>query len=193
MKADLQRGMSLIELLTVITIIGILLVAVVPEISTQLRNAQIRNAADAMQAGLQLARTEAIRRNQNVRFSLVSELSDACTLSSTAGSWVVSIDDPVGKCGARATDTTAPRIIGVHTAADGNVIAKVAATPAPTIIFNSFGRPVDGAQLAQILLSNPTSANDYRIYRVDVSPVGGVRMCDTQVSKSSDDPRRCPT
>ncbi|WP_418316773.1 GspH/FimT family pseudopilin [Piscinibacter sakaiensis] len=193
-----QRGVSMIEVLTVVSIIGILLVAVAPEITTQLRNAQIRNAADSMIAGLQRARSEAIRRNQDVRFSLVSDLSDDCVLSSSAGSWVVSLDDPVGNCATPASESTAPRILAVHSAADGNVMAKVVATqadgatPAREIIFNGFGRPKDATQLGRIVMSSANSPTEYRSYRVDVSPVGGVRMCDTKVSQTSEDPRRCP-
>lgn len=188
----------MIEVLTVMSIIGILLVAVAPEISTQLRNAQIRNAADSMIAGLQRARTEAIRRNQDVRFTLVSDLSDGCVLSNTAGSWIVSLDDPVGNCATPASEATAPRILEVHTTADGNPIAKIVATQsdgataAGAITFNAFGRPIDATQLGRILMSSPSNPGEYRTYRVDISPIGGVRMCDTKVSPTSDDPRRCP-
>ncbi len=193
-----QRGVSIVEVLTVITIIGVLAIAVAPEVTAQLRNAQIRNAADSLIAGLQRARTEAIRRNQNVRFSLVSDLSDDCVLSATAGSWIVSLDDPTGNCATPASEATAPRILAVHNAADGNAVAKITATQvdgttaASAIIFNSFGRPINANQLGRILTSSPTAPADFRTYRVDVSPVGGVRMCDTKVSPTSDDPRRCP-
>ncbi len=192
-----QRGMSMIELLTVMTILGVVIVAVAPGIGAQLRNAQIRNAADAMMAGIQRARAEAIRRNERVRFSLVDNLSDSCALSSTAGSWVVSLDDPAGNCASAPGDASAPRIIAVHTAADGNTAAEVSATRADAttastgIVFNAFGRPVDSDQLAQMIFSSSVSPAENRKYKVEVSPSGGVRMCDTQVSLTSDDPRRC--
>lgn len=194
-----HRGMSMIELLTVMTILGIVIVVVAPGIGSQLRNAQIRNAADAMMAGLQRARTEAIRRNERVRFSLVNDLTGDCVLSPTAGSWVVSIDNPVGNCDTPASEGTAPRILAVHSAADGNVQAQVAATQsdnataASAIIFNAFGRPIDGNQLSRMVFNSASNPTEYRTYRVDVSPIGGVRMCDTLVDTSSDDPRRCTT
>lgn len=189
----------MVELLTVMTILGIALVAVAPGIGTQLRNAQIRNAADAMMAGIQRARTEAIRRNERVRFSLVSDLSDSCALSASAGSWIVSLDDPAGNCDSPPGDDSAPRIIAVHSAADGNASAKVTATradfatAATSITFNAFGRPVDTNQMARLEFTSVVSASDNRNYRVEISPSGGVRMCDTQVAKTSDDPRRCTT
>ncbi len=196
-RSGSQRGMSMIELLTVMTVLGIVIVVVAPGIGEQLRNAQIRNAADAMMAGLQIARTEAIRRNERVRFSMVSDLTGDCVLSSTAGSWVVSIDSPVGNCDTPATETTAPRILAVHSAADGNAQAQVAATQsdnataASAVTFNAFGRPIDGAQIARLMFNSASNPTEYRTYRVDISAIGGVRMCDTQVSTTSDDPRRC--
>ena len=197
LKCVRQRGMSMIELLTVMTILGIVIVAVASGIGAQLRNAQIRNAADAMMAGVERARAEAIRRNERVRFSLVSDLGGACVLSSTAGSWVVSLDDPTDNCDSPAGETTFPRTIAVHNAADGNAAAQVlatradGATAATSITFNAFGRPIDGNQLGRMVFSSPVSPAENRSYRVQISPAGGVRMCDLQVSQSSDDPRRC--
>lgn len=190
-----QRGLSMIEMVVVVAIVGILAFVVTPEISTQLRNAQIRSAAEAMQSGLLKARTEAISRNQNVRFSLVTDLSDGCVLSPSAGSWVVSLDDPAGKC-STANPVVDPRILAVHTARDGAAAAAVAATRADaaassSVTFNPFGRVINGNQMARIVVANASSPTEFRSYRVDISPVGSVRMCDLRVNPNSDDPRRC--
>jgi type IV fimbrial biogenesis protein FimT len=192
-----SRGVSLIEIVIVMVILGLLAIAVGPEISQQLRNLQVRNAAEAMQAGLQKARTEAITRNANVRFTLVSGLTSSCTASASGGSWIVSLDAPAGKCNQAASATVAPRIIAVHSAGDGGTMAGIAATrpdlsAESTIVFNGFGRPMDTNQLARIVVSSSISPADYRSYRLDVSPIGSVRMCDPRVSTTSDDPRRCP-
>jgi type IV fimbrial biogenesis protein FimT len=194
-----QRGLSMIEVVVVVAIVGILALVVSPEISTQLRNARIRNAADAMQAGLLRARAEAISRNQNVRFSLVSDLSGSCSLSAAAGSWVVSLNDPDGKCDTTPDPTVDPGILAVHTARDGNAGAVIAAmrsdgtTAATSVTFNPFGRVINVNQMARIVVTNASSPADYRSYRVDISTVGSVRMCDVRVSTASDDPRRCLT
>ncbi len=194
-----QRGLSLIEIVVVLAILGLLVVTAGPEISLQLRNLQVRNAAESMQAGLQKARAEAISRNREVRFSLVSNLSGDCALSASAGSWVISLDDPASKCDSEPSAESDPRIIAVHGAADGNALAAVAGTrangtiAATSITFNAFGRPSDLTQLDRIAVTSSNAPADHRAYRLDVSPVGGVRMCDTRVSPSSEDPRRCPT
>lgn len=193
------RGVSLIEVVIVMVILGLVAVSVGPEITQQLRNLQVRNAAEAVQSGLQKARTEAISRNANVRFTLVSSLQSSCTASATGRSWIVSLDDPAGKCNQAPSASVAPRIIAVHSAGSGNAMAGVVATRAnastqeSTITFNSFGRPVDVNQLARIVVSSSTAPSEHRSYRLDVSPIGSVRMCDPKVSITSDDPRRCTT
>lgn len=192
-----SRGVSLIEVVIVMVILGLLAVTVGPEISQQLRNLQIRNAAEAVQTGLQKARSEAISRNARVRFTLVSGLASGCTASATGGSWVVSLDDPSGRCHQAPSATDAPRIIAVHSASDGNAMAGVLATRSnlttqeSSITFDPFGRPIDTNQLVRVVVSSSLAPADYRSYRLDVSPLGSVRMCDPAVSASSDDPRRC--
>jgi prepilin-type N-terminal cleavage/methylation domain-containing protein len=68
----LSRGFTMIELLIGIVVLAILLGMGAPSFMTWMQNAQIRNAADAVLNGMQLARTEAIRRNKPVQFALSS-------------------------------------------------------------------------------------------------------------------------
>jgi prepilin-type N-terminal cleavage/methylation domain-containing protein len=65
-----QRGFTLVEFMIGLAIIGILIVAGAPGFATFLQNSHIRNAAEALQNGLTLARVEAVRRNTNVEFVL---------------------------------------------------------------------------------------------------------------------------
>lgn len=188
----------MIEVIVVVSIIGVLAVAVAPEISIQLRNARVRNVAESMQNGLQRARAEAIARNQNVRFSLVTNLTDSCALSPTAASWVVSLDDPAGLCDVEPTVDTEPRIVALQDARDGGGGTTVSATQgspftttASSIIFNPFGRAINTTQLARIVVDSTIAPTQHRSYRIDVSPVGSVRMCDRRVT-ATDDPRYCP-
>ncbi|WP_290870799.1 GspH/FimT family pseudopilin [Aquabacterium sp.] len=198
------RGFTLIELAVVMAIAGLMLAAAMPDVSAWLRNTRIRNQAEAMQTGLQRARTEAVRRNTPVTFWLVelnddSVMDDQCALSDTGTSWVVSLDDPSGACGAAASSTSAPRLIAAHSAGDGGGgIAIVATLPdgstaAQSVTFDAFGRVGNVASDIQRLdISYPSgsTASTDRALRVELTPAGQVRMCDPAVT-ASDDPRLC--
>jgi type IV fimbrial biogenesis protein FimT len=195
-----SRGMTLIELMVTLTIAAVLMFAVIPDIGAWIRNLQVRNAAEAIQAGLQQARNEALRRNQPVRFSLVSltdpsTMDNSCALSSAAGSWVISLRDPSTKCAAAPSDTVDPMLIAKHAVGDGGrntVVASLQAdgvTAATDVTFDSFGRATSAAAVARIDIRHVSSTNA-RPLRLTLSASGSVRMCDPAVTSTSD-PRHC--
>ncbi len=200
------RGFTLIEAVVVIAVIGLLVMAAGPSISTWIRNTQIRGVASSIQMGLMKARSEAIRRNQPVRFSLVS-LTDArtmdtsCALSSASASWVVSRNDPSSHCdyapSLTPTDADDPMIVEAEAAGTAAGAVTVAAlqsddtTAANTVTFNGFGRVDDAATaIARIDVDHTTLGNDYRRLRVVIGSGGTIRMCDVGVTASTD-PRKC--
>ena len=71
-----QAGFSLIELLTVVAIIGILAAVSFPAISTYMKNYEIAGGAQQVGSEIQLARTKGIMRNVN-RAALFMVLPDA--------------------------------------------------------------------------------------------------------------------
>jgi type IV fimbrial biogenesis protein FimT len=151
----MQHGMSLIELMIGIALLAFMLFLAVPAFQNFLMNTKVKNAAENIQTGLQLARAEAVRRNTNVRFQLVSDLTSACTIqggimlfSPTPPSWVVSLDDPAGACNAAPSDTAAPRIIQKWNALEGaagvpwGISTVIVPTPGlgSHLTFNGLGR-----------------------------------------------------
>ncbi len=201
-------GFTLVELIVTMAVLGLLAMAVAPSVADWLRNTRVRGAAESMLAGLQRARSEALRSNETVTFWLVAGsddrvVDDTCALSSAAGSWVVSRQDPVGACGTTPSPTTAPQVVESHAAGDnfaGIAVAasNAAAAAAECVRFNGFGRvvaadvlPADNcrtpSQIATIDVSH--SAGSRRL-RLVVSPSGSVRMCDRDTSGT--DPRACP-
>jgi type IV fimbrial biogenesis protein FimT len=200
-----EGGFSLVELMTVIVVLGVLLVMVLPSLSDWMVNQRIRNTADALLRGLQLARQEAVRRNQTMGFWLVSapatsasKLDGSCALSSSSGAWVVSINDPVGKCDSSPSVTAEPFLVAKHAPGDGGGqdIAVAAtqsdkSTAATSIQFSGLGRVSSGTPIARIDVtkSGGDSAN-YRSLCIEVSGVGLVRMCDPALTDNAD-PRAC--
>lgn len=201
------RGFTLIELVVVIAIIGILMTLGFPTFQTWLRNVQIRNAAEAIQNGLQLARTEALRRNEKVTYWAVGLveariMDNSCTRSSNGSSWVISRDDPDSLCGTDMSETTAPRIIAKHVGGDGNRKTAVSAldtggTGVSCVTFNGFGRVETKCEdaaasnpIARVVIASSEVDANTRNLEVRVTSGGVIRMCDPAVTSTSD-PRYC--
>jgi len=200
-----QAGVSLIELMIGLAIMALLIMIGLPNMATWLSNSQIRTAGETMLAGLTLARTEAVRRNQIVRFQMVDNLTSGCAISISGADWVVSMDDATGACDAAASDPAPtdppPRIIQKRSGSEGTQRAVLAATTAGTVHFNGLGRvtsPGGAANMTQLAISNPAGGTcehvdggNMRCLRINISVGGEARMCDPAVADATD-PRICP-
>lgn len=187
-------GFTLIEMMITIAVMSLLLMLGLPSMNTWLQNSQLRASAEAMQAGLQLARAEALRRNAPVRFQLVDTLTGACALAGNGTNWIVSLADPTGACGALEDETVAPQILQKRSGAEGSPNAVVAAVGGSSIVFNGLGR-ASGAAITQIDITNPSGgvcqpAGPMRCLRINIASGGQMRMCDPAVTDNTD-PRFC--
>lgn len=166
-----ELGVTLVELLIGIVIIGILLAKGVPSFRDWIQNSQIRNAAEAILNGLQLAKAEAVRLNAPVQFVL-----------NGGSSWDV---------GCQASGVACPGAIQSRSGAEGSSNAAVAATQT-TIVFDGLGRvtPVPAGDLT-FTVTNPTggtcvaAAGSMRCLNVVVSTGGLIRMCDPAFSRTA--------
>ena len=201
MRKQPAPGLTLIELMVTISLLVMLTHALEPSISAWMANTQIRSVASSVQAGLQRARSEALRRNEPVRFTLVAlddsaVMDNSCAPVASGASWVVSLDDPTGQCGATISDTTGARIIERRAGGVGRKSVAIQSSNAAgassngVVVFNGFGRVVGTAGIALIDVDNITSGDDYRALRVLVGPGGTTSLCEPKVT-SADDPRRC--
>lgn len=207
-----QAGVTLIELAVTLVVFALLIAMGAPSFVNRIRNAEVRNAANSVMAGLQKAREEAVRRNAVVYFSFVSltdpKVMDAsCALSSSAGSWVVSLDSPSSDCHGQPEGKTTgvkdsscsgtsgsnlwckPYIIEAHAAADGGANVSVAgkgsdnATAATRILFNGLGR----AWTTAGPFARPDGGTDAGAQCIDVSSSSaetGLRQLRVEVSDS---------
>ncbi len=203
-----QHGMSLVELAIGLVIIGSLLALAAPSYTTWIHNTKIRTTAEGILNGLQLARTEAVRRNAVIRFNLTDTLTATCIVSPNGTNWIVSFDDPSGLCAngllneaqdaGNSAVSPAPRMIQVKPSSEGSTGVTVAADQS-AIIFNGLGRvtPLPGATI-NINVSNPSvgtcatvggGGGPVRCLRVAVSAGGQVRMCDP--ARANTDPVGC--
>lgn len=200
-KPTHQLGVTLIELVVTLVVLGLLAVASGPSISTWISNANVRNTATSIYAGVNRARAEAVRLNRPVRFSLLSVtdaavLDNSCALSSAGVSWVVSINNPTSLCSVDPSETVDPMIIDKAAGGASGRRVTVAAlqadnvTAANTITFNAFGRVADATPISRIDVANEVAGGDYRALRILVGSGGTVRMCDSKVTDSND-PRKC--
>ena len=180
----------MIEVVVTIAIMGILMASAMPSVGDWMRNSKVRNTAEAIQNGLQQARMEAVRRNRAVSFYMVSTVDSSCALSSTTGSWVASVDSPVGKCNISASTTVAPKLVAKASVTDGGG-ATVAATQldgttaATTVTFNGFGMVTNADAIRRISVSSSGGGTTYA-RRVEITTGGVGRLCDPALTASSD-------
>jgi len=203
------RGFTIIELMIGLGIVALLMAIGLPAFRDLLANAKIRNTAEALQAGLQLARSEAITRNRPVQFLLFGDedytpAQAGLVTENTAGPhWLIRVQDPTTLLWSQIEWKSGYE--GSNTSQDqGSPGVVVAATypgmavgfPANIITFKGLGGTGLGGT-AQFDVSNPGvgacnalgTPGPMRCLRVTVSVSGQVRLCDPSVA--STDTRAC--
>lgn len=187
-----HRGFSLVELLIAMAIFGILLAYGVPSYSIYMQNSRIRVAAESISTGLQLARSEALKRNAAVSFILTNDAAAPAlnyTPSINGANWVVFFPG-----GAVAAD----RFVEGRSGAENGGNAFVATNNA-TITFTPLGSTtlaanaqfnVQDTNTAVVGQNCEASGGRFRCLAVTVNPGGQIRMCDPQVTAVADT-RRC--
>ncbi|MGA8514098.1 MAG: GspH/FimT family pseudopilin [Burkholderiaceae bacterium] len=91
------HGFTLIEMMVVLSIVGILTALALPSLRTFIGNWQVANAVNAFSASLQLARSEAVKRGRFVRMCR-SDNGTTCGAgnnlpSGWASGWIVYVDN----------------------------------------------------------------------------------------------------
>ena len=165
-----QQGMTAVELVIGVAILGIISAIAVPSYTEYIANAQIRTTTESIRNGLQVARAEAVKRNATVAF----------TLNSTDTSWVVGCPTVRANC---------PATIQTKTAREGgSTTVTVAITGANAVSFTNLGNITTAAgQLSAVNIDNSSiSSANSKDLRIRVGAGGNIRVCDTNISTTTD-------
>lgn len=192
-----QEGVTLIELMVAISVLGILLALAIPNFSRMIQDAQNRTAAESVLNGLQLARAEALRRNTPVRFSLPDKDGKVawkvgCVNANICTGTIQerSADEGGGNARLGVSTVALPKPLKSDTFA--TALAAGAGLEQPAVVtFDSFGRvsAAPGTEISRIDVTNARTT-DARRYVVTVGAGGQVRMCDPN-SKLAGTPQGC--
>jgi len=184
-------GFSLIELSVALVIVCVLLALGAPAFSGYLQNARLGALAQSFYGGLQTARTEAVKNNQNVEFALTNSslettTADSIVLDSTGHNWWVRLPSSASApaSGIESKSTNAGELGSIAIAASG-----------PSFIFNGLGAATVPATTG-IALSNPVlglcaPAGPVRCWNIVVSPGGQIRVCSPDPTLPAGDSRAC--
>jgi type IV fimbrial biogenesis protein FimT len=185
-----QAGVSLVELMIAIVIVSLLMAMGAPSFNLWIQSTQVRTAAESIQNGLQIARTEAVRRNTNVRFRLtdaggmVAWSVDCVTVTADCPAGIQVRSGGEGGSNARAG-------VAVATGTLGTALAAGAELPAG-VTFDGLGRVPTanvGTDIARIDVTNAVRADARRMV-ILVSPGGQTRMCDPELDLATN-PQGC--
>jgi type IV fimbrial biogenesis protein FimT len=176
-----QHAFSVVELMIAIALVGILSMLSMPMYRTWQQNSQLRASAESILAGLQHARTEAVRLNETTGVQFVV----------TGNAWHVE-------------RVAAPGVI-LHQGGGDDLAQNASVTPLPanapvkftplgavdpagfTIDFNVRHADEGGADPT---LKCVADGGEMRCLSVQVRGGGLVRLCDPSVTAAGD-PRRC--
>lgn len=190
-----SRGFTLIEMMIALVVLAILLMMGMPAFAIYIQNAKLRSTAESLQAGLQTARAEAVKRNAQIEFILTTDPGNSgsvatTNLSTTGQNWLIRYQDPATLLYSFIEGKVAEEGSG-----QGSTTTVVTTGTTSSITFNGFGGTTLGSA-ASFALTNPTgglckaAGGPMRCLTIVVSVGGQVRMCDPAVTTTGDT-RKC--
>ena len=193
-----SRGFTITEMMVGIAIVAILLGLGVPSITAYIEAAKLNSAAQSYLAGVQTARTAAIRQNLRTEFVLTDtpvqtpNLAEALVPAANGLNWVVRVVDPT-------RPQPAFLLLEAKSATEGSVAAaqsvQIVGLGAPNAFngvlpFNGFGTTAD-ANNYTFVVQNPRGgacapAGPMRCPNILVPAGGLARICDPLVTAATD-------
>lgn len=207
-----NKGFTLIEIMVVITIIGLFAAVALPAMSEMMAGSKTRSLADSIASGLNKARSEALARNVPMRFQLVDTMDNTCAYSTASPFWAVTQTNQVdqglveGHCGDSAfnppdqPDPCSP-LVNYHGTAGAcatdafiayksgtmNAEGVTVTADASIVTFGPIGQVldnIDGAVKLTTIEIRPTTGSG-KLWHVNISTAGSIKVCDPDVSAST--------
>jgi type IV fimbrial biogenesis protein FimT len=206
-----QLGVTLVELMIGLVIVGILFAMGAPAYSTWIKSQKVRAGAESILNGIQLARSTAVNNNAPARFNLCDTISSWQVLAVSSAAAAPDAADTVCGAGAAVAGGNEVRVQertymegsnanGLGVSATSGVAPSTAAVIADdgsrSVTFNSFGRITPNADATNPIGTIGVGATGgARTLWVKVQTGGSVRMCDPNLSNGTAaqkaDPRAC--
>ncbi|MEO5686397.1 MAG: prepilin-type N-terminal cleavage/methylation domain-containing protein [Burkholderiaceae bacterium] len=201
--ARASSGFSLIELMVVITLIGIGLALAVPTFGKWSADARVRAAAESLVNAIRLTQATAVSRGRTSLFALTTDTPPTLTSTAAANSpnWFAELNPLSG------SDETQATLGLILKSTEGTQHAITVTGPAVTC-FSATGRQLTLTPAAANLSAGCTAPTDdvasptsftvakpgaaTRSFKVLVYLGGRVRMCDVAKTLSSTNPDGCP-
>lgn len=172
-------GFTLIELMVAVALIAILIGIAAPSFREAMMNVRISGQANDFMADLQLARSEAVKRNQTV-FVCASSDQASCNATSWADGWIVFPD-----LNANGAKDAAEAILKARGALEGNNTFQSAnhqtLGTSPAVPYRPTGLSIVNTTISFVLCDERTTPNSGR--RIQINNTG--RAQTTRVT--------CPT
>jgi type IV fimbrial biogenesis protein FimT len=162
MRAMGQPGFTLVELMVVVTIVGVLAMVGLPEMNNMIKSSRIKSASLDIYSSLALARSEAVKRN-------AANISMVAATGGWQNGWTVCVDvDVNGACGAGDVMLLTGEAIHSTITVSG---------PAGNIVtFGRDGRPNTGSAAFTLRAGTNNVAAPMRCIDLDVSGRPRTRM-----------------
>jgi prepilin-type N-terminal cleavage/methylation domain-containing protein len=155
-----QAGLTLIELIVTVVVIGILATVAAPSFSGFFERQRLVGAADSLYSSLRFARAEALKADQTVTLTFDD---------STAAEWCIGIKDSAGSCDCEASDCTVDGALRVVSYTDFPGVS--ASTIGNTYQFDSKRGTVSSTD--EITFTNSSGSQ----LRIEMTKLGRPSLC----------------